>query len=128
MAAPVGPLVGSKSDLASVLLPMFFGPLGLFYATTRGAVIMIALCLLGSALSPLWILLLWPASIVWSVKAVSHHNLRRSQALNRFPPTVTHHPMPNGLASMGGSTRPVMVNPPVALPPGLRPLEQRRDG
>lgn len=68
-------LIQSKSMAAGVLLALFFGPLGLFYSTLVGGVIMlvvtgvIAVFTLGVGL-----LVVPLICVIWAVVAVNSHN------------------------------------------------------
>ena len=64
-----------KSMIAARLLTLFFGPLGLFYPSVLGGVIMlvinfiVAIFTLGFGL-----LITFPICIIWAIVAVNSHN------------------------------------------------------
>ena len=89
----------TKSVGVAILLTLFFGPIGLFYATIRGALFVIlgvpflftvgaialrAAASAGStvglvgvlAMIPLCVVATWVLSLVWSVTAVNAYNRR----------------------------------------------------
>jgi hypothetical protein len=66
-----------KSMAASVLLTLFFGPLGLFYASVTGGVVMTILSIVvGIGTLGVGLLLTGPACIVWAVVATNNYNAR----------------------------------------------------
>lgn len=73
MSAPVG----SKSVGGAVLLALLFGPLGMFYATVPGALIMLLISIvivpatLGAGL-----LVILPVCMIWAGASASSHNDR----------------------------------------------------
>lgn len=76
-----------KSHVTGFLLTLFFGPLGLLYATPIGALVLIVLTVI-VALFTLGIgaILGWLTAIVWSVIAIMLHNRRVAAAMH--PETV----------------------------------------
>jgi len=65
----------NKSVLVAFLLTLFFGPLGMFYSTVVGAIIMIVLYLvIGIITLGLGLIVLHPIAIIWACIAVSNHN------------------------------------------------------
>lgn len=64
-----------KSVLVSVLLTFFFGPLGMFYSTILGAVIMLVLYLvIGILTLGFGLIILHPIAIIWGALAVNAEN------------------------------------------------------
>jgi hypothetical protein len=65
-----------KSVLVAVALTFFFGPLGLFYASTTGALALIVLAAAGVVPTLGYVLIfVWPASMVWAaIAANNRHN------------------------------------------------------
>jgi hypothetical protein len=58
-----------------VPLDVLFGPLGMFYSTVSGALIMLAVSIVGALLTAgLSILLTWPACVIWGCVAASNSN------------------------------------------------------
>lgn len=68
-------VVNQKSMGTTILLTFLFGPLGMFYSTITGGVIMlivniiVAIFTLGFGL-----LLTWPICIIWAAIATKNHN------------------------------------------------------
>lgn len=75
-----------KSAGLAFVLTFFFGPLGMFYSTVNGAVIMTVLTfvLVPLTLGLAW-LVLWPVSIIWGIVACENHN-RELVHTSAFPP------------------------------------------
>jgi len=66
-----------KSLAGALLLSIFFGPVGLLYATTLGGLVMIILgCITASSLLPVPMIIVWLGSCVWSVMATNDYNKR----------------------------------------------------
>jgi hypothetical protein len=64
-----------KSVGVAIILTFFFGPLGMFYATVKGAIIMMVVSLVvGIFTLGFGLLLTWPACIIWGAMAASAHN------------------------------------------------------
>jgi hypothetical protein len=71
-----------KSVVASILLTFFFGPLGMFYSTVLGAVIMLVLYLvIGIVTLGFGLIILHPIAIIWGAVAVSSYNKKLVQSL-----------------------------------------------
>ncbi|MBM7841621.1 zinc ribbon domain-containing protein [Herpetosiphon giganteus] len=76
---PVGPVIvtSQKSVGLSLVLTFFFGPLGMFYSTVGGALAMIAITIILSALTfGAGLVLAWPIAMIWGAVAASQHNQR----------------------------------------------------
>lgn len=66
-----------KSLFRALLLTLLFGPIGLFYASVIGGVLMTALAIgLGAATYGLGALAVWPLCWIWAIGAASAHNSR----------------------------------------------------
>lgn len=64
-----------KSVFLAVVLTFFFGPLGLFYASTWGAAVLITIAAVGVVPTIGYVLVfVWPASIAWAAVAASNHH------------------------------------------------------
>lgn len=62
----------NKSVLVAFLLTLFFGPLGMFYSTVGGAMVMLILSLLlGVVTFGLSIAITWPICIIWGMAAAA---------------------------------------------------------
>ena len=62
-----------KSALVAFLLTFFFGPLGMFYSTVVGAIVMIIVSLVVGVLTlGLGLAVTWPICIVWACVAASN--------------------------------------------------------
>lgn len=66
-----------KSVFASLILTFFFGPLGMFYSTIPGALIMLIFYILvGIVTLGLGLVILHPITMIWGAMAVSSYNRR----------------------------------------------------
>ena len=64
-----------KSLAGALLLSIFFGPVGLLYASTLGGLVMIILGgITVSSLLPVPMMIVWLGSCVWSVVATNKYN------------------------------------------------------
>ena len=64
-----------KSVGISVLLTFLFGPLGMFYSTIMGAIIMMVISIIiGFVTFGFGILLTWPICMIWGAIAASSYN------------------------------------------------------
>lgn len=62
-----------KSPLAAFILALLFGPLGLFYVSVIGAIVLTAAAFLALIIQPL-VFPIWLISIVWNVYGAISHN------------------------------------------------------
>ncbi len=70
--APTVIFTNKKSVFLAFILTLFFGPLGMFYSTTGGALIMIVATLLFGAISAgAAVPIMWIISIVWGMVAAA---------------------------------------------------------
>ena len=81
--ADVPAVADPKSVGVAFLLTLFFGPLGMFYSTVNGALIMTGALFVGAAIVFLvtlgigvlvWVPLIWIISIIWGCKAASEQS------------------------------------------------------
>ena len=74
----------TKSRTTSAILTVAFGPLGLFYSSAAGAIllIIIALSTVGTGIVPF---ICWGASIYWGDHTVQRHNESAAALLGWFP-------------------------------------------
>lgn len=64
-----------KSVGVSLLLTFFFGPLGMFYSTVWGAIIMIIISVVLFLVTfGIGVFITWPVSMIWGAIAASAHN------------------------------------------------------
>lgn len=64
-----------KSMGISIALTLFFGPLGMFYSTILGAIVMIIIDIIVGALTlGLGLLVTWPIQVIWAAIATSMYN------------------------------------------------------
>ncbi len=64
-----------KSVGASLVLTFLFGPLGMFYSTVMGAVIMLVLYIVVGLLTlGLGLIILHPIAMIWGAVSVSNYN------------------------------------------------------
>ncbi|HXO17457.1 MAG TPA: hypothetical protein VN909_04750 [Candidatus Dormibacteraeota bacterium] len=77
-----------KSVGLALVLTFFFGPLGLFYSSVLGGVIMLVASLIAAGTTMgVGILVTWPICMVWGAIAASNYNsslMARSQNMNQF--------------------------------------------
>lgn len=68
-------VVPTKSMGIAIMLTLFFGPLGMFYSTIAGAIVMFVANVLALLFTAgLGLLVTWPVGIIWAAVAVSAHN------------------------------------------------------
>lgn len=71
-----------KSVGASLVLTFLFGPLGMFYSTVMGAVIMLVLYIvIGLLTLGLGLIVLHPIAMIWGAVAVSNENKKIASSL-----------------------------------------------
>ncbi len=74
MGAPV--YYGPRKSLAlSLVLTIFFGPLGMLYSTVEGALIMCVVTFF-AMFTGIGLLIAWPVCVVWGAMAVENYNAR----------------------------------------------------
>ena len=67
--------VSTKSVGIAILLCVIFGPLGMFYSTVMGAIIMLIVSLIVAVVTAgFGLFLTWPVSIIWGALAVKKYN------------------------------------------------------
>ena len=77
--------VPTKSVGISILLTILFGPLGMFYSTILGAIIMCLISILICSFTlVLGLLIIWPICIIWGAVATSSHNKEILSGAHRF--------------------------------------------
>lgn len=64
-----------KSVAAAIVLTIFFGPLGMFYSTVEGALIMCAVTFF-AMFTGIGLLIAWPACVIWGAMAAENYNQR----------------------------------------------------
>ena len=65
----------TKSMGLAILLTVLFGPIGMFYSTIWGAIIMIPIsAVVGFFTVGIGLLVTWPICIIWTAVATSSHN------------------------------------------------------
>jgi len=70
-------LAAQKSVFAALVLTFFFGPLGMFYSTLVGALVMLPVTILISIFTlGFGAFLAWPICMIWAAVAASSHNNR----------------------------------------------------
>ncbi|MGW5522103.1 hypothetical protein [Gordonia sp. NPDC003950] len=82
-------VVGSEKSVGlAFVFAFFFGPLGMFYSTVTGALVMLGVSLVGLFLSFFLLgvpsFLIWIGCIVWSCNAASEHNNRLRAGILRY--------------------------------------------
>ena len=64
-----------KSMGVTILLTILFGPLGMFYSTVTGAIVMIVVSgLVAIVTLGLGLIITWPVSIIWAAVATNNYN------------------------------------------------------
>ncbi len=64
-----------KSMGISIALTLFFGPLGMFYSTIIGAIIMSIITLIvGIFTMGIGLIVIWPINVIWAAIATSSYN------------------------------------------------------
>jgi len=87
-------VVPTKSMGVGVLLSFLFGPIGMFYATIPGALIMLVVSIVVGLLTlGFGALLTWPICMIWSAVAVKSHN-EKLLAGTQAAPQVEAQPQP----------------------------------
>ena len=76
-------VISTKSPGIAILLTILFGPIGMFYSTIPGAILMCLVSLVVGVLTlGLGLLLTWPICVLWAALAANAYNkkvLARSQ-------------------------------------------------
>lgn len=69
--------IPTKSMGTALLLTFIFGPIGMFYSTIPGAIIMLVLSLImGIFAFGIGLLIIWPIQFIWATIAVNSYNKR----------------------------------------------------
>jgi hypothetical protein len=77
-------IIGNQKSLTvAILLTFFFGPLGLFYASPIGGIVMLLISLVGLIIWPL-LLVPWIGSIIWAIIAVSSEKSNSQRQANSY--------------------------------------------
>lgn len=70
-------VVKDKSVGASLVLTFLFGPLGIFYVTVLGALVMLVLAVIVAVLTfGLGLVIIWPISMIWAAIVASNKHSR----------------------------------------------------
>ena len=70
-------MVPMKSPGVAILLTILLGPLGMFYSTIGGAIIMLLVSFVVGILTlGIGLILTWPICILWAALAASSYNRR----------------------------------------------------
>jgi hypothetical protein len=73
-----------KNVGVAFLLTFFFGPLGMFYSTVTGGLVMLCVSIVAAALTAgLSVLLTWPACIIWGCVAARNYNSQMAARIGR---------------------------------------------
>lgn len=71
-----------KSVFVAAILALFFGPLGMFYSTVLGAVVMFFVNLIVGVLTAgFGLILTWPIGVAWAAVAATRKNTMLAAAL-----------------------------------------------
>lgn len=64
-----------KNLAAALLFSVFFGPVGLLYASVRGGIIMLLVAfVVFSSRFPIPVIIMWVSCCIWSVMATNYYN------------------------------------------------------
>lgn len=64
-----------KSMGIGIALTLFFGPLGMFYSTISGALVMIVInVVVGLLTFGVGLLVTWPIGLIWTIVAIKNYN------------------------------------------------------
>ncbi len=64
-----------KSMFISILLTLLFGPLGMFYSTIKGAVVMLVITIAAAIFTLGYsVIITWLVCIIWGAVAVNKYN------------------------------------------------------
>jgi hypothetical protein len=75
----------TKSAGVAILLTVLFGPLGMFYSTIAGAIVMIVISLVVALFTlGFGLILTWPICIVWAAMAARSHNKKLVDGASRY--------------------------------------------
>jgi len=65
----------TKSMGTSIILTILFGPLGMFYSTIVGAIVMLVVtAVVGFLTLGLGLIVTWPICVIWAAIATSNYN------------------------------------------------------
>jgi hypothetical protein len=68
-------VIPTKSMGISIILTFLFGPLGMFYSTITGGIIMLVLTtIIGIVTFGIGLIIMWPICIVWAAIATNSYN------------------------------------------------------
>ena len=74
--------VSPKSVGIAIILTIVFGPLGMFYSTIIGAIVMLVVTLIAVVITfGLGLLITWPVCIIWGALAANAHNKKLMSGL-----------------------------------------------
>jgi len=75
----------TKSAGVAILLTVLFGPLGMFYSTIAGAIVMIVISVVVALFTlGFGLILTWPICIVWAAMAARSHNKKLVDGASRY--------------------------------------------
>jgi hypothetical protein len=73
-----------KSVAVAILLTLFFGPLGLLYASVAGGIVLIILgVIIGIVTFGFGLIVVWIASIIWAVIAANNTNKKLGSTMRQ---------------------------------------------
>lgn len=83
--APAVIALPQKSMATAVLLALFFGPLGMLYATVPGAIIMLFVSIFVAAFTlGIGLLVTFPVCVIWAAVATNNYNMRLAAAGTQY--------------------------------------------
>jgi hypothetical protein len=69
--------IPTKRMSVALLLTFIFGPIGMFYSTIAGAIIMLVISLvIGISFFDVELLIIWPIQLIWTAIAINSYNKR----------------------------------------------------
>ena len=82
---PVVVMTPTKSAGVAIILTVLFGPLGMFYSTIWGAIIMSILTLIvGIVTVGLGLIVMWPIAIIWGAVAAGSYNKKLASGQKQY--------------------------------------------
>lgn len=111
-----------KSVVGAATLALFFGPLGMFYATVPGAFVMLVISgFFGTLVFGIGIVLAWPICIMWAALAARSHNKRLLRSLLNVGATANSPPVDATVlrspwAPADDESPPPLTRPPFVIP------------
>lgn len=82
---PVVVMTTTKSVGVAIILTVLFGPLGMFYSTVWGGIIMSILTLIvGIVTVGLGLIVIWPIVVIWGAVAANSYNKKLASGEKQY--------------------------------------------